>query len=164
MSKPEASLDILVDALRFRPSEEQVEVKSAFWASQFVKDEGIGPGNVNLAVVYQVTGDSRLEGWWKDQSFRGWFKNKEEFKQRIEAMLFVGLESINEILRDSDAPAAARVKAFELLAKLADKEPPKYKEIKFVDKKIQEMSPAELRKFLESKQALIGGGNSDEEE
>lgn len=160
-SKP--NLDILVDMLQYRPTEEQQKVKAAFWTNQH-RDDTIILSEITLARAYQVTGDSRLANWWSEPGFKGWFANKDEFKQKIEHLLNVGLNAISDLLRDPEVQASAKVKAFEVLARLADKEPVKVKEVKFADKKIQEMNPAELRKFLQSKQVLLKETANETEE
>lgn len=155
------SLDILVDMLQYRPTEEQQEVKAAFWANQH-RDDTIILSDITLARAYQVTGDSRLAKWWSEPGFKGWFSNKDEFKQKIEHLLNVGLQAMNDLLRDPEVQASAKVKAFEVLAKLADREPVKVREVKFADKKVQEMTPAELRKFIQSKKNFIGEAHEEE--
>lgn len=129
--------------LIFSPSEEQKRLKSSFWA--VVADYAtIDVENIKLVDVKQVTGDTRCESWWRQPGFQEWFANKDEYRQQLEYEFSVALATLNDVMTDRDAPANARVRAAEIVARLANKEPAKTKETKWADKDIGEMDTKQL--------------------
>jgi hypothetical protein len=167
----EEKLAEVLESIDFVPTEAMRAAKAAFWAVA-MDTPLVDPQNITLAAALQLTGVTQLRRWWASPGFSAWWANKDELRQRIEFLVHKGLDAIEEVLADAETPATAKVRAFEILARLADKEPAKVKEIKFADASIQSMSAAQLTRFLEkmgyAKKALeeptVGSEHVEEEQ
>lgn len=144
-----------LEKLVFVPDEAMKAVKAAFWSKAQDKPH-INPDDLTLvAVMYEVP-DSRLREWWHLDGFRPWFSNKDEVRQRMEYLISLGLDAVEELMQSRDSKVAgAQVKALEMLCRLTNKEPPKVKEVKMLDKEVQDMSEAELEEFIRKNTKLI---------
>jgi hypothetical protein len=155
----------LVEELDFVASRSQQEAKAGFWAVA-ADSPMVDPADLTLAAVQQLCPDTRIKHWWSQPGFREWFCNKNEWRQRVEYLVNKGLDAIEDVLSDPDAAPSARVKAFEVLARLSDKEPARVKEVRFSDSFINNMSEAQLEEYVrrQSKQLLAKEPDGNEED
>lgn len=134
----------------FEPTDAQRRAKGAFW-SHF-SDPGAPqvPAEISLALASMYANDRAISTWWPDPSFRSWFTNKDEFRQRLEYMSGIVLDNFFEIVTNRRTPAGARVKAGEIILQLAGKmtsgkpDPEKY-----LDEHIAKMNRKELEAYIQ---------------
>jgi hypothetical protein len=145
-------LESAVDEISFSPGAEHKQVKAAYWAKMTDDPTALSRESVTLNRAIQVTGCTKLRRWWSQPGFQEWFSNGEEWKQKLLYIIDVGLDALLEVFADPNPKtAAAKVRAFEVACRLAGREPARAKEVRFVDKAINDMSPAQLQSFLESR-------------
>jgi hypothetical protein len=135
----------------FVPTADMRRAKAAFWTSLSDHPLGIGDADtLTLAASKQLGADSRLSRWWAVPGFVDWWQNKQEFKQRLEYMAQLALDSLEEILTDPGANPTAKVNSAKLVLDAANKMPKKVPE-ENLDTKLSSMSRAELEEYVRSK-------------
>jgi hypothetical protein len=135
----------------FVPTADMRRAKAAFWTSLSDHPLGIGDADtLTLAASKQLGADSRLSRWWAVPGFVDWWQNKQEFKQRLEYMAQLALDSLEEILTDPGANPTAKVNSAKLVLDAANKMPKKVPE-ENLDAKLSSMSRAELEEYVRSK-------------
>lgn len=159
--KPAQKMVQIVDELVFTPTYEQVQVKAAFWA-KFSANPLVDTSKIGLTTVQKFVNDPRIERWWTHRGFQEWFLNEEEFAQRIQAIAFLGLGALEDILTNPDANPSARVNAAKLALEAANKMPQKWQKIQYLDDSIQKMDQAQLENYL--RQKSLGAVEDDSKE
>lgn len=145
-------LEQAMDDISFCPSVEQRQTKAAFWAKMGDDPLAHNRDSITAAQARGVTGVAKVTRWWAVPGFREWFVNGEEWKQKLLYVIDVGLDALIDIMADDNPKTAgARVKAFEVACRLAGREPAKTKEVRFIDKAINDMSPQQLQAFLDAR-------------
>lgn len=135
----------------FSPTPDMRRAKAAFWSSLTDHPLGIGDTDtLTLAASKQLGADSRLPRWWAIPGFQEWWQNKQEFKQRLEYMAQLALDSLEEILADPNANPTAKVNSAKLVLDAANKMPKKVPE-ENLDAKLSAMSRSELEEYVRSK-------------
>lgn len=158
----EKAIEAAIVDITFLPSPEQRKVKAAFWAT-FADNPLADADNITKASALQITNDNRINRWWGTPGFSEWFSNRDEFRQRLEYLANLGLDTIEEILLDPDANANARMNAAKLMLEAASKMPNKWNQEKFLDEHIQRMGARELESWL-AKRLPSGSKKSDTSE
>jgi len=149
--------------LVFIPSPPQRQTKAKFMVS-LEENPSVDPSEVSLAAAIQITGDSRLEKWWKRPGFADWFRGKEEFKERLEYLCQLGLDTAEDILLSDDPKSVnAKVSLIKVLLESGGKMPAKGKEVKFLDEAVQKMNKQQLEQQLK-RLKLIQGEDDDKKE
>jgi hypothetical protein len=143
-------LEIVASELTYIPSPEQRKTKAAFWA-KYNDNPIVEPQDITLPIILQFVSDERVTKWWPQSGFKEWFRNKDEFRQRIEYLVHQALDSIEYVLSDPKAQASAKVNAAKLLMEVARKMPPKNVAEQYLDEKIASMSRKELEEYVRSK-------------
>ena len=156
----EKAINAAIADITFLPNPEHRKVKAAFWAS-YADNPLADSGQITLALAQQITSENRLKRWWSIPGFSDWFSNKDEFRQRLEYLANLGLDTIEEILLDPEANANARMNAAKLMLEAASKMPNKWNQEKFLDEQIQKMGARELEAWL--KKRLPSGKEADSE-
>lgn len=151
-------LGAVLDDIIFIPSPIQRKVKAAFWSS-YNDNPLFGRDKITLAAVESTISDYRLHKWWAQIGFKEWFTNKDEFKQRLEYLANLALDTIEEVLCNPDANANARMNAAKLMLEAARKMPDKQGEVKYLDERVHTMSKKELEQFI--KKALPSPGEAE---
>jgi hypothetical protein len=141
------TFDAIIEDITFLPSPEQRKNKAAFWAS-YADNPMASSDNVTLALALQTTKEPRLRRWWPVPGFSEWYSNKDEFRQRLEYLANLGLDTIEDILLDPEANANARMNAAKLMLEAASKMPNKWNQEKFLDEHIQKMGQQELESWI----------------
>lgn len=135
----------------FLPTPDMRRAKAAFWAS--LADHPLGDGNevFTLAAAKELGADSRLSRWWAVPGFADWWQNKQEFKQRLEYLAQLSLDSLEEVLSNPDASSAAKINAAKLVMEAANKMPKKTQTEDNLEAKIASMSRGELEDFVRAR-------------
>lgn len=151
MDKPEQFIELM-----FVPTEEMREVKAAFLAKAQDNPQ-IDMDALSLAQVLKTVNHTKLTHWWKQDGFKEWFANSAEWRQKLEYAIDVGLDAVMEIFKCKDPKSfGAQVRALEVLARLANKEPARVKEVKVLDKDVQGMDQKQLDDFIKRNLHLLG--------
>lgn len=135
--------------LTYIPTAQQRMLKSAF-QTRIQESPLEDMKNVSLPQIQKYVYDSRLPKWWSQPGFREWFTNREEFRERVESLAHLALDTLQKILLDEDSKSmSARVNAAKILMEIGKKMPPKggIREI-YIDDKVSKMGRAELEEFL----------------
>jgi hypothetical protein len=131
------------------PSAEHRKAKATFW-SHFLDGETPVPEPIDLAAARRFCGDRRIENWWSLPGFVDWFTNREEFRQRVEFISNLALDNLEQVLRDKDTGATARIAAIKLVMELGNKLPKAAgKEAQYADEKIAGMSKEQLEEYIQ---------------
>lgn len=143
----------LVQDLTFLPSPEQRKVKSAYWTIR--SDSALRPDQITLQDALAMTGEGRLKRWWAVLGFSDWFANQEEFRQRIEYLAHLALDTAEEILIDKKANANARVSMAKLVIEASNRMPQKYSKEIYLDEKVAAMGKKELEEYIRRATSLL---------
>jgi hypothetical protein len=153
----------LAENLIYVPTEEARELKAAFWAK--AKDNPlVDPEQVTLATVQQLLGTTKVNKLWYLEGFSAWFANSEEWRQKLEYALNVALDEMIDLLRNPGSQGSAKVRAFEVIARLADREPARVKEVKVLDDDIKKMSQKQLQEFIKKHTITLGPAKEEVQE
>jgi len=139
----------------FLPSPDQRKAKAAFYVK--AANAPVEPSQITLAQAIQFTNDSRLEFWWRSTGFRDWFTNSDELDQRLDYLIQLGLDAVEELFLDPNPKvSSAKVNGLKLLMEARGKLAARTTQIKFADEHISRMSPAELKSYIEKNKRLLG--------
>lgn len=147
-------LEIVSNELTYLPSPEQRKSKSSFWV-RFNDNPICEPQDISLQLALQFVDDSRLSKWWSQDGFKEWFRNRDEFRQRIEYLAHLSLDTLESVLIDPMSQSSAKVNAAKLLMEVARKMPPKQAVEQYLDQKIAEMDRKQLEEFVKSRMKLL---------
>lgn len=154
--KLETKLAELVTEVSFIPTPEQRRIKAVLWTA-LTDNPAYDSTRITRDLAVQITGEAKVGRWWdKEQGFRDWLQNKDEFRQRVEYLTQMALDTLEGVLASQDAKtASARVNAAKLLLEVANKMPQKYQKEVYHDERIQKMSAAELREYISRQTKLV---------
>lgn len=119
-SKEQKNFEQIAEDVVFHPTDAMREAKSAFWA--VMNDEVLPPHEITLALVKDTIQSTRIATWWNKPGFQAWFLNKEEYKQRLEYLMNIGMDALERVLRTSESDTAI-VSAMKLIIAANDKMP-----------------------------------------
>lgn len=131
--------------LVFAPTPDMRRAKAAFW-SKFADSPMLAADSLTLASVQQVASDKRLTKWWSLPGFAEWFQNKEEFRERLEYLADIALDSLEQVLTDPDSNPSAKVASAKLVLEAASKMPKKDAEAPA--SRLETMSRGELEDYV----------------
>jgi len=101
----------------FVPNDAQKQIKVLFW-----RRWNAGPvrteDEITAAAIVSLTDSSAAENWWKDEGFRGWFKNQDSFIEDAEYNATLAIETIRQLMYNDNA--SVRLKAAQEALKLKD--------------------------------------------
>ena len=152
------SLEAIKEDLVFLPSPNHRRAKSKFWSRYSDLADG---GEVSLASALQLTKEPQLAKWWNLPGFKDWFLNKDEARERLEYLWYLGMDAMEAIFLDPEANHNAKVNAFKQIASLAGKEPNKNE--KYADEDIQKMDAAKLKAYIIKNAPKLVGPKKEEE-
>ena len=139
-------LEQILDDLIFIPTPAQRKAKARYWVrAKQATFTDMGP---TLPEVTRVIKDRRIPAWWQEPGFKEWFRNEEEFKERMEYIANLALDTVEEILGNPSARESARMAAAKLAIEVAGKMP-KADIQQFADAKINNMDAGQLRDFIQ---------------
>lgn len=155
MSTINKTIEMIANDLTYMPNHEQRKVKSAFWM-RFNENPICEADSVTLSIALSVVSDGRLDKWWTQAGFKEWFRNQEEFRERVESMAHLALDTLMMILVTDDPKAAsARVSAAKLLLEVARKLPKAASEMTYKDDKISGMDRKQLDAYISRQMRLL---------
>lgn len=131
--------------LTFAPTSDMRRAKAAFW-SRAADGPALDTGPLTLAAAQQIGADKRLAKWWSIPGFTDWWQNKEEFRERLEYLADIALDSLEQVLTDPDANAGAKVASAKLVLEAASKMPKK--EADTPQSRLETMSRTELEEYV----------------
>jgi hypothetical protein len=99
-------------------------------------------------LVMELTKDRRVKAWAKEDGFLEWLQNKNEFRQRLERLIDVGLDTAMDILTNPEEKGASKVNLLKILLEVGNRFPSKTQVVKFADSSIDRMTPEQLDGFL----------------
>lgn len=157
-------LEIVASELTYLPTPEQRKAKSAFWL-RFNDNPICDPQDISLAIVMRLVGDERLTRWWPVSGFKEWFRNREEFRERMEYLSQLAMDQLEEILAAPMAikgVANAKISAAKLIMEVARKMPPKTATAgEFLDAKVADMNKRQLEEFIGKHIKLVSPATKD---
>jgi len=135
----------------FNPTDAHRKAKSAFWSHFFSTGE-IPPATIEVATAARLSGYNQVLDWWDTlEGFKEWFSNGEEFRQKVEYVSDLALETIHAILKDDSARTGDKLQAAKMALEIAAKFPKAQPKEHFLDQTIAEMGKKELEQFISSK-------------
>jgi len=129
--------------LVFIPSPRMRACKAKFWKRLDFDIELVD--KVTLAGAIQLTNNTELNGWWKQDGFQDWFCNKDEASERIEYLYMLWMDKAEELLLNPDANHNAIVQIGKIIATLSGRD----NQEKYSDDMINKMSKQQLQAFVE---------------
>lgn len=151
-------MEILTDELIYHPTGEQRRAKATFWHRFHSADiPPCEPQDITLAIAENlVSSGSRLERWWSDPGFAAWFRNAEEFRERVEFLTHLALDAITDVLISEDPKmSSAKVNAAKLMLEVGRKMPKKEDTGRFLDDRIGTMTRKELEDYIAKNRKLL---------
>lgn len=139
-------------AIFTKPTTEQRKARSVFWTHFGTEGVPPPPPLPDLAAALRFGGDSRISKWWDLPGFQQWFWNNEEFKQRLEFIAGLALDTLEEVVGDPTQKTSDRLNAAKMIMEAAGKFPSKKADggERFLDEKIASMGRQELESFISS--------------
>lgn len=147
-------LELANSELTYLPTPEMRRAKGAFWA-RFNDNPICDPEDISLATAMRFSPDNRLSKWWALPGFRDWYRNRDEFRQRMEYLAQLALDTLETILVDPLAQGSAKVNAAKLIMEVARKMPAKSQAEQFMDEKISQMSRPQLEEYIKKSVKLL---------
>jgi len=141
--------------ITFDPTPEMRRAKAAFWSGVEDGDTITLSSPLTLAAATALGADKKLARWWGIPGFAEWWQNKNEFKQRVEYLAQLALDSLEEIVTDPNASTTARVNSAKLLLDVANKMPKKTAEEVPADTKLASMSRTQLEEYIQTRMKYL---------
>lgn len=142
--------------ITFHPSTQQMRVKAMFW-SRFKEVPGHEATPVNLALIAQYTGDSRVHNWWALPGFKEWITESDTWKIDLELLLMEIPYALREILHNEGTKSMGpKVNAAKLIVEAANRMPAKVKEVKLLDRDVGKMDQAQLKAIIRKGLKMVG--------
>jgi len=147
-------LEIVSSELTYLPIPEQRKAKSAFWA-RFNENPTCEPQDITRELAIRLSGDNRITKWWGQDGFREWFRNRDEFRQRMEYLASLALDRLEALLCDPKANPSAQVNAAKLIMEVARKTPSKQAVERYLDEQIGQMDKKQLEDYIRKHTASL---------
>jgi hypothetical protein len=145
----------------YKPTAKLRQIKAEFWSKYPEEGLEVHP-DINSDLNTLPAPLRRVPPkCWLDPQFVEWFNNRDEFKQRLEYLSHLALDTAEEILRNDEAPPAARVQMAKLVLEASGKT---RADEKYLDQKIADMSREELEKYISGQLKVIAPSNSQDKE
>ncbi len=136
-----------IQAFEFVPNREQQRVKAKIMG--ILHDNPIySMSEITYDMAYQLTQDRRLKAWWQQPGFAPWMQNRSEFKQKLEHLVQLSLDTAEQIISSEDSPPAARVNMIKLVWEAASKFPQKVASPNRDSQAAQNMSQEQLDEMM----------------
>ena len=149
---------IVKELIEFQPTAAQEKAKAAFMVA-ISGNPLIDLRKMSGENAARLAGNTSITTWWKKPGFKEWFTNEDSWRAQLLYLTTVALRTLeNVLLDDNPRSAAARVNAAKLILEAANKMPSKTKEVRYLDKSVENKSEAELKKMIEEAQELLTGG------
>lgn len=154
MAKEETSnlrnIEGLIEQVEFKPSETQRKTKAKL-AGVLANNPIYNQDDLTPDMIAKITGDRRIYKWVKeDPQALEYFRNKNEFRQRLEHLIEKALDRAESILdNDSERALGPQVNMMKILFELGNRFPSRAKETRYLDDEVNRMSEEQLVKYIE---------------
>lgn len=138
----------------FSPTDAHRRAKSAFWG-HFFQSGDLPPAQLDPATAARYSGFGEVVEWWNIAGFKEWFSNGEEFRQRVEYISNLALDTLHTVLQDTSARTGDKLAAAKMALEIAAKFPKSAPKDQFADEKIAEMGRKELEEFIANKLKVL---------
>ena len=153
-NKIDKKLESMLSQIVFIPESEHLRIKSAFY-TVFDENPVCDSEDITAAQIAQITKSPKIFEYWHLPGFKQWFQNSNELKQQINYLLYDCVKTAHEIIKDPEQNPNARIKAIELMFKIADKMPKQYGKVEYRDKQIGQMNEEQLKEFIKKSNYLL---------
>lgn len=156
-----SALTQVLDDIIFSPSIPQRKLKAAFW-TRYGQNPMATVSTMTGDLASRISGSSSVKSWWEQPGFKEWFLNEDEFRQKLEYLASLALDTIEEVLLDPEANANAKSSMSKLVLEAASKMPSKWQNTKYMDEQVQKMDEAQLEAFIKQRGiGLLDDGQKD---
>lgn len=151
-----------IEKVLFNPTDAQRKAKAALHIA--LEDNPMHSiSSITPTLAAKLTSEPRFKVWMKEEDFRDWLANTSEFRQRVEFLAHKALVALESVLDNEDPKAAgAKVSAAKTIFEISNKKT-KVEAPRFMDRAINEMTPAQLEAFIERKSSELLGEAIDAE-
>ena len=146
-----------LDISDFKPNRMQSEAKARFNKQKDDLASIRAVEELSISAMATMANAPRLAKWAQIPGFMDWWLETDTVGTKIRAMEEMAVERLAEILATplqggKEAPAQAKdiLKAIEMLLQLSNRFPAKNKEVRFLDKSLEQLDKAELDKQIEA--------------
>lgn len=137
----------IIQDITFLPNPEHRKAKAAFWAL-YSEAPLADTDRISCALAVQMSGDPRVTRWWSLPGFQEWFANKDEFRQRMEYLANLALDTAEEMLLDKKVHPSARANMVKLVIEAANRMPNRFAKEQYTDERIGSMGRKELEAYV----------------
>jgi hypothetical protein len=136
-----------VQVFEFVPDRAQQRLKAKIMG--IIQDNPIyAMSEITYDMAFMLTKDKRLKTWWQQPGFEDWMRNKDEFKQKLQDLVSLSLETAEQIITSEATPPAARVNMIKLVWEAAAKFPQKVANPNKENTAASHMSPEQLDEMM----------------
>jgi hypothetical protein len=86
----------LSEYVPFKPSNEQIKLKAQFFS--MMKNQQVDVETITADIVMDTTGNRHTYQWFRNEEFVKWFKDAEEYHAKVNYLLALHLNNLEEIL------------------------------------------------------------------
>lgn len=147
----------LLGATQFGPSEAQAGAKAKLYGWLDARKGLVGIETLSQDELASACGTRRVLEWLKDPEFQLWLYERDVFGLKVQATKEAALAVLRDIALDTSGAMAPKdqLKALQMLLELAGAFPSKTKEIRFLDKDLNDMPDHETdRQLVEARKRL----------
>jgi hypothetical protein len=143
-------IKLAAESLDFEPSAAMKKAYARFWVE--MRENPIASADdVTCAMAVQLTGENRINQWWRLPGFKEWFCNKNEWRHRAENLMSKWLDACEFVLSDPDVYTKqlnAVMQMGKVLVDVTGRAAPSRKEVKLLDTDLNKMSKEQLQDFV----------------
>ena len=115
-------LNNAIQVFEFLPDRAQQKAKAKLMG--ILADNPIyAMGEITQEMAMDLLHDRRLKAWWDIPGFSDWMQNKNEFRQRLEHLVQLSLDTAENLIMNEATSPAARVNMIKLVWEAASKFP-----------------------------------------
>jgi len=92
----------------FRPTPKQRKIKTLLYAK--IKHLELQPKDITVDLVYKYIGLDVIYDWWKVPEFKEWLRDTDEYSNKINYLLALQLDNLEEVIVDHQAVYDMRYK------------------------------------------------------
>lgn len=82
----------------FKPTHRQRKIKTVYYTK--VRHLKLNPEDVTVDHVYKYTGEDKIYSWWKVVDFKNWFRDSDEYHNKVNYLLALQLDNLEEVIVD----------------------------------------------------------------
>ena len=147
------SIQAVIDAAQFVPSNRAIRARSEFWGQPGITLPDMADRASVAALAPTVSTRKLIEKEWNTPGFQDWFTSPEWEKEESQRLMHLSLQRLGEILQDEDESAtviSAAKEVREVWTRLNGKQ-----ERKYADSDINEMSKEQLEQYIRRNSNIV---------